>query len=59
MKTTLTAAESKLAIDSLTIRRMMNVDCFKITKGARREHYRGCIAKIDTELAELSGTVLR
>jgi hypothetical protein len=53
MKNTMTAAEEKLAIDSLTVRRCMMVDCFEITKGTRREHYRGCIAKIDAELAEI------
>jgi hypothetical protein len=50
----MTATETKLTIDSLTVRRKMNVDCFNITKGDRRKHYRGCIAKIDAELAELT-----
>lgn len=53
MENTLTTAEKKLAIDSLTVRRRMMVDCFDITKGTRREHYQECITKIDAELAEL------
>jgi hypothetical protein len=49
----MTAAEKKLAIDSLTVRRAMNQDCLKITTGALRKHYLECLAKIDAELAEL------
>jgi hypothetical protein len=56
MKNTATAAEQKLAIESLTVRRRMMVDCFDITTGTRREHYRACIAKIDAELAKLTAS---
>ena len=54
MKNTITTAEKRLAIDSLKVRRAMNLDCFNITNGSRREHYRECLAKIDAELAELT-----
>jgi len=52
-------AEKKLAVDSLTVRRAMNLDCLRITSGSRKEHYRRVIAAIDAELAKLATEAAR